>query len=89
MTDYTKIPQSKVRQVAYEEGYQKGAKDMEKAKQIIIDMLLKQIKNITDSLPTCDRYEDYGCPNSVDDCFDCMMESIDKIKDNLGLKEQK
>lgn len=27
MIDYTKIPQSKVRQVAYEEGYQKAVND--------------------------------------------------------------
>lgn len=71
------------------EAYTKGATDMEKAMQIIIDMQLKQIKNITDLLPTCDRYKDYRCPNSVDDCFSCMMESLNKIGELLGFEQLK
>lgn len=40
MTDYTKIPPSKVRQVAYEEGYQKGKAD---SRAEVIDKIRRYI----------------------------------------------
>lgn len=43
---------------------------------------------IKGSLPNCDRYKDYGCLNSVDDCFECMMEALNKIKEQLGLEQK-
>lgn len=67
----------------YEQGYQQGATYMEKAKQIIIDGLLKQLDKIRELMPTCDRYKDYGCTNSADDCYECMMESLDRIAEQL------
>lgn len=72
---------------AYKCGYQQGATNMEQAKQIIIDGLLKQLEKIRELLPTCYRYKDYGCTNSADACKECMAESLERIIEQL--KEQK
>lgn len=72
-----------------EEAYAKGASDMEQAKQIIIDALLKQLKEIKSLLPMCDQYDEYDCSLSKDECFECMGQTLDKIKEQLKKQMQK
>lgn len=70
-----------------EEAYAKGASDMENAKQIIIDTLLKQLNEIKSLLPMCDQSNNYDCPLSEDECYECMYQVLDKIEEQLKGEE--
>lgn len=79
----------------YEQGYDKGATEMERAKQIIIDKLLKQIdeikvETIDECFKTIQNYFIEYCDNASNKECDLLCEVAKGIHERFEkLKEQK